>query len=236
MPDSLSIFRSGLLLMPTEPPPAGAVPAEPVSYLIPALTLISIGLILVLLNVIMNAMPDIFRSFARARGSAGLEGSVRIARDRNITALLMVVPFVLVADRSGLYDPAFLRALSADGHLVATLCIFLLYLLLRMTLFVQVKPRRGYDNYALARRCAWNIFIILAMGVSVTYGILHLVGPAPGLIRSILLTETTLLYLFLLLRRGQVLSVSCNPFTTFLYLCTLEILPTGLLVASAFVL
>ena len=59
---------------------------------------------------------------------------------------------------------------------------------------------------------------------------------APGsAIRIVLIVEMALSYLILLLRRIQILSPYCNPFSLFLYLCALELLPTGIYIASAVV-
>jgi hypothetical protein len=55
-------------------------------------------------------------------------------------------------------------------------------------------------------------------------------------VRTVLLVETGALFLLYLLRRGQILSLSCKPLTTFLYLCALELLPAAMLVIPAAVL
>jgi len=64
-------------------------------------------------------------------------------------------------------------------------------------------------------------------------GILYLVGADDLTVKTFLLIETGVTYLLYLLRRGQILSGSCNPLTTFLYLCGLELLPAALLVVPA---
>jgi hypothetical protein len=69
-----------------------------------------------------------------------------------------------------------------------------------------------------------------------TVGILYLAGVDDLIINRFLLIESGVIYLIYLLRRGQILSLSCNPLTTFLYLCGLELLPTALLVVSAVIL
>ena len=53
------------------------------------------------------------------------------------------------------------------------------------------------------------------------------------LTRTVLVWIMAISYLFYIIRRGQIFSSSCNPFTTFLYLCSLELLPTAALVLSA---
>ena len=85
----------------------------------------------------------------------------------------------------------------------------------------------------MAYRAGYTFFILLMMLLLATVGILYLAGVDDLVISRFLLVETGIVYLIYVLRRGQILSVSCNPLTTFLYLCGLELLPTGLLVASA---
>jgi hypothetical protein len=53
------------------------------------------------------------------------------------------------------------------------------------------------------------------------------------LTRTVLLYVTGMTYVLYILRRGQIFASACNPFSTFLYLCGLELLPTLALVISA---
>ena len=82
----------------------------------------------------------------------------------------------------------------------------------------------------------WNSFILLCLLLLPTVGILGLCGVDEAVIRLVVFVEITFFYALAVLRRGNILLSVCNPLTTFLYLCGLEFLPTGLLVASALVL
>ena len=73
-------------------------------------------------------------------------------------------------------------------------------------------------------------YVMLAL---VTVGILYVIGADDLMVKRFLLIETGMVYLLYLLRRTQILSTSCKPLTTFLYLCGLELLPAALLVGSA---
>ena len=66
-----------------------------------------------------------------------------------------------------------------------------------------------------------------------TAGILFLFKLPDQLIRTVLYLEIAGIYLVFLIRRTQILSLSCNHFRTFLYLCALELIPTAALIASA---
>ena len=231
MTDTTGIFRSGTLLLPSEAPEAADVAmAEP--WLAPALVVVTVLLCMILLANIFHAIPPVIKSFTRLRGSANHEGSVRSARDRNITALALILPFVLVVHKAGLYEPQFLAFLGEDAHLAVTLGIFVAYLLLRATLYVQLKPRRSTDSYPLSRRAVWNFFILLNLVMLPTYGLMAVLHASQTAVQTVLLMEMAVFYAFAVFRRGQILASNCNALTTFLYLCGLELIPTGLLVAS----
>ena len=148
-------------------------------------------------------------------------------------AAVFLLPAVLLIFRYRLYDPSFLQGLGPDLRLGVIAGVFFGYLLLRFLLSRWARPRRRYDDYQMAYRAGYTFFILLMMLLLATVGILYLAGVDDLVISRFLLVETGIVYLIYVLRRGQILSVSCNPLTTFLYLCGLELLPTGLLVASA---
>ena len=236
MTDTTGIFRSGELLLPTGAPETAVAAAAQPCLLETILILASVFTLMLLLSSIFNAVPAVVRSFTRLRGASNLEGSVRTARDRNITALVLLLPFVLVVGRTGLYSPAFLAPYGPDLRLALLCGVMAAYLLLRVILYVILKPRRGQDGFALARRAVWNSFILLCLLLLPTVGILGLCGVDETVIRLVVFVEITFFYALAVLRRGNILLSVCNPLTTFLYLCGLEFLPTGLLVASALVL
>lgn len=238
MTDSLEIFRSGTLLMQSvtgELPPAAESP-DSVSILVPVLIVFAVSSALFFFRNIFNALPPVFRCLFLQRGTVKLESSVRTSLDRNITALLLIVPFCMLLDLTGIYAPRFLDGADGGVHLAMTAGMFLIYLLFRLTIYIELRPRSAPDSYILARKSAWNFFIIIAVVTVVTGGTLGLLHADPNGIRKAILTEISLLYALLLIRRGRILSLSCNPFIVFLYLCALEIVPTGLFVASAVVL
>ncbi len=228
-------FRAGKLLLPTEPSAAAAA-AGPSPFLASALVALSVLLGLLFLRNFLNVLPYLLDNFTRARGSAALEGSVRVSRDRNIVALILIIPFILLVNRYRLYDPAFLSGMDSNLRLLIVTGIFIGYLLLRYLLWVILEPRRYSDNYPMARKVAYTFFIMAGLVVLPTVGILSLSGCNDFIIRTVIFAEMAFIYLVFFLRKGQILSFICNPLQVFLYLCALELLPTGLLVASAIVL
>ena len=225
-------FSQGQLLLPDTPPEPVAA-AEGLPYAGTVLIVVSLLLFLLILRSFLNVLPYLADSVLRARGSATLENSVKISRDRNWVALVFLIPAILLIYRYRLYDPSFVRDLHPDLRLLAVAGVFLGYLLVRYLFYRWAQPRRRYDDYQMGYRTGYTYFILLTMLALVTVGVLRMVGCDDLIIKTFLLVETGLAYLLYLFRRGHLLSISCNPLTTFLYLCGLELVPTSALVASA---
>lgn len=200
------------------------------------LIVLSTFLVLLFLRNFLNVLPHVFDSFSRERGNSDIEGSVRKSRDRNICALILLIPAVLVMDHYRLYAPRFLDPLDADLRLLAVGGAFLGYLLLRLVARLAAAPKKRRDAYQRAARFGATFFILLGLVVLPTIGILAVFHTPAEIIRTVILVESSFIYLVFLLRKAQILSGFCNPLSVFLYLCALELLPTGLFIASAAVL
>ncbi|MBR6859540.1 MAG: hypothetical protein IKM75_06355 [Bacteroidales bacterium] len=229
-------FRSGRLLLPDTPPQAVEAAGEGLSLVASLLVAVSVLLFLLALRSFLNVLPYLADNIFRARGSAALENSVRVSRDRNLVATVFLVPAILLIFRYRLFDIALFDALSPDMRLLAVAGVFLAYLLVRFLLYRWLRPRRRYDNYQMAYRAGYTFFILLMMLALVTVGVCYVLRLPDLTVKTLLLVETGVMYLLYLFRRGQILSTSCNTLTTFLYLCGLELLPTALLVVPAVIL
>ena len=229
-------FRSGRLLLPDTPPQAVEAAGEGLSLVASLLVAVSVLLFLLALRSFLNVLPYLADNIFRARGSAALENSVRVSRDRNLVATVFLVPAILLIFRYRLFDIAPFDALSPDMRLLAIAGVFLGYLLVRFLLYRWLRPRRRYDNYQMAYRAGYTFFILLMMLALVTVGVCYVLRLPDLTVKTFLLVETGVMYLLYLFRRGQILSMSCNSLTTFSYLCGLEFLPTALLVVPAVIL
>ena len=110
------------------------------------------------------------------------------------------------------------------------------HFLFRLALYALCKPRRKVEFYRLSRRQAYTFFILLTILSLALAGFLALFGCNDLLIRKVIIIETAVVYTLFVIRRAQILALSCNHFRTFLYLCALEVLPTSVLVVSAILL
>ena len=229
-------FKSGQLLLPDTPPEAVAVAGEGLSLAASLLVAVSVLLFLLALRSFLNVLPYLSDNIFRARGSAALENSVRVSRDRNLVAAVFILPAILLIYRYRLFDIAWLDTLTPDLRLAAIAAVFVLYLIVRFLLYRWLRPRRRYDDYQMAYRAGFTFFILLMILALLTVGVCYVLHLSDLTVKTILLVETGVMYLLYLFRRGQILSMSCNSLTTFSYLCGLELLPTALLVVPAVIL
>ena len=98
--------------------------------------------------------------------------------------------------------------------------------------FLYAVSDEIHQHFVPGRSCEFRDVMIDTSG-ALTGMLLSMFGMDAVIIRKLYWIELALFYGVFLIRKCQILSTFCNPFTTFLYLCALELLPTGLLAASA---
>ena len=195
-----------------------------------------VAVALALLPTFFHFAPYLADAVFRARGSEALEFSVKVTRERNMFAYILLIPAVLIMSRYRLYDPSFMAQFEGAWHLLACAVVLGIYLLIRLIIYLILKPRRRFEYFRLAHRAIFTFFIILMLIALPTIGLLTIVDANDVIIRSVLYGLLVVVYFVFLIRRAQILSLSCGGFTVFLYLCALEIIPTAALVVSAAVL
>ena len=195
-----------------------------------------VALALFLLPTFFHLAPYLADAVFRARGSEALEFSVSVKRERDTIAIVLLIPALMIMSRYNLYNPSFIASLPEVWHLAACAGALTAYLLLRMVLYFAFKPKRHFDYYRLAHRAVFTFFILFMLLALPALGIMTIAHANEVVIKTVLYILLAIAYLLFLVRRAQILSLSCGGFTTFLYLCALEFLPTALLVVSAVVL
>lgn len=228
-------FRTGKMLLGSAPEETATLPdMMPVGAMV--LAVVFIFLSITLLRRFLEILPLLVDSLFRARSGHSLENSVRYTQDRSMISLLMLIPTLLVVFRYRLYNPSFLHIMDPDIRLAGVAGVLVAFALIRYLIYILLKPRRRADNYILARRVSKTYYILLVLLVLITVGLLSLIKATDLTISFFIYVETAIVYLFLLFRKVQILSGSCNPLRTFSYLCALELIPTAILVVSALVL
>ena len=198
-----------------------------------ALALISVIFTMFLLKTIVEILPSVIACLMRWKENINMESSVRLSRDRDFSAIAMLLPFCLAAFRFRLYNPSFIANLPDPSRLWAVIGIFAAYLIARKTASMLVHPRRvSQKTLAAAEKSANTFFIFLTLILLLTGSLCSFFDASLNTIRVTYIWLSALIYGLYLIRKLQIFTSSCSIFTAFLYLCALEILPTGILVVS----
>ena len=199
-------------------------------------TLISVVVVICFLRRLIGIFPSLLASLIRWKESVNLSNSVKLNRDRNMIALVMTVPFCLMVARSGMYSPSFLSSLGEDARFGIIFGIFVFMMILRYLLERMCAPkRRNTQTYRFAKESSYTFFILMTISMLILWGILSVIKTDAETAKDAMLWLSAVIYLIYILRKTQIFTSSCSIFTAFLYLCALEILPTGALVASALI-
>ena len=200
------------------------------------LALISVLICLSLLRRFTAIFPSLMACTIRWKESINLEASVKLSTDRDRLAFAMFIPFCLVTDRFRLYDPQFMAGSDDNIRLAMTIGTFLVYFIIRVIAARFYRPKlRNSKCYKTADKSALTFFIILTLTLLAMGGVMSFIGIDPDIIKSAMLWVSAGIYALSLLRKTQIFVSGCSIFTAFLYLCALEIFPTGILVVSALI-
>ena len=197
------------------------------------LALVSVIASMILLKTFVGVFPSILAAVIRWKENINIESSVRLSRDRDLTALAMIIPFCLTIFRFRIYDPRFIANLADPSRLWAVLGIFSVYLLFRKAATLLARPRRmAQKTYAAATKSANTYFILLTLSLLLFCSITSFMDVHLNTIRQVSIGLSALIYGVYIIRKVQIFASSCSLFTAFLYLCALEILPSGILIIS----
>ena len=201
-----------------------------------ALAVFSFLIVLLLLKRLVNIYPSLMASLIRSKELINLEASVKLARDRDMLALAMVMPFCLVAFRFRLYSPGFLERFTDNQALGFYFLFFAAYLMMRLLSSWLFRPQKmPKKTYAVGNRASYSFFIVLTLVLLAMGGVLELLKVDESVVRSAMLWVSAIIYIIFLLRKTQIFATSCSIFTAFLYLCALEMIPTGILIVPAII-
>lgn len=198
------------------------------------LILLAIVWLLIRISEMSKIVPQILFSISRARGSAGFEYNMSLARMRNIFTLSAVLPFCLVASRFDLYPASFIEAISPEWRTLALIVIMMAYALIRSLCFRLIRLRKLDNSYKAAiARGSYGFLIFLVVVMLLSVAILMFIRLPDNTISTVLHIEILLFYTLSILRSAQILHLSYRALPSFLYLCALEFLPAAMLIASA---
>lgn len=226
------IFKGGSLELPANPEQAvRAVTAWGDFLPNSILTVVAVLIIVAAMPMYLRLAPVINNCMIRRKANTDLEHSMSLARQRNLCALLYVLPFCLVADRFRLFNPGFWTNIPEMWSSLATLGVFLIFCLLRALFFFMLRPPVHQEAADTIHHLPYNFFIRLTSIMLATVGISTLLPLSEAVVRSVLLWETAVFFLLSIIRTSYFLSQHCSGLATISYLCALEILPAAVLVA-----
>ena len=200
------------------------------------LTLFSFLIVMLLLKRLVNILPSLLACLVRGKESLNLEASVKLSRDRDALALAMIIPFCLTAFRYRLYFPRFIESMAPDAVLGLYFGILVTYLMLRLVMEWLLRPQKmPKKTYAAAGKAAYSFFVVYTLLLLAVGGVLGILDVPEAGVRNVMLWISAAIYGLFLIRKLQIFSSSCSVFVAFLYLCALEMIPTGILVVSAII-
>ena len=200
------------------------------------LILFSFLIVLLLLRRLVNILPSLLACLTRGKESLNLEASVKLSRDRDALALAMIIPFCLTAFYYRLYSPGFLSGMTKDYVMGVYFGVFFVYIGLRLLMTWLFRPQKlPKKTYVAADKASYSFFIIYTLFLLAAGAILDVMNVPETVIRNVMLWISAAIYTLFLLRKTQIFSTSCSVFAGFLYLCALEMIPTGILVVSAII-
>lgn len=206
------------------------------SLLINCLAVFSLLIVLLLLKRIVGILPSVVGCFIRWKENVNLEASVKLSRDRDITALALIIPFLALSSSYRLYAPGFMNGLTENASLGIISAVFVTYILFRLLVTWLFRPQKMKKaTYEAAHKASYTFFILLTLLLLATGGIMSFLDVSTEVTKDAMLWISAGIYAMFLLRKTQIFASSCSVFTAFLYLCALEIIPTGTLFVSAMI-
>jgi len=202
-----------------------------------ALLVLATFLLLISLRIFVGIAPLLFDSLTRWKACVNIDASVQLKNDRNTLAVFATLPMALIADRYDFFGAGILDRIPEEWSSLVTLGIIIVWLLVRHLCFyfcLLKAPRQ--ETFRTAHKSFFNYWILAALLLALTAGVIAFTNIPDGTGRSILLYELAVMYLIAILRKSQILLSYCGPLTTFLYLCALEFIPTGALIAGCILL
>ena len=201
------------------------------------LAFISILTVMTVLRSLVSIFPSLVACLVRSKECFNLESSVKLSRSRDIIATAMILPFCLLASSFDLCGEGLMQDFHEGLKIAVVAGVFAFYFFFRLAIFRLFRPQRiPKKTYQTAGNAAHTFFVILTLTLLLTGGVMSMADASESAISSAMLWISAVIYGLFLLRKCQIFTSNSSIFAAFLYLCALEIIPTGTLVVSAIIL
>lgn len=189
---------------------------------------------ILLLRMLLNINSSLLGCVIRSKECYNLESSAQLSRERDIIAIFITFPVCLVISYYRLWELNFMAKLGPGLNYLITLGAVILYILLRTGISILLTPRSyNVRTYKVALKTFDTFYIVAAMLLFATAAAMGVFRVDHELTRITLFWELLATYALQIVRKAQILGSTMPFLTTILYLCALEIIPTGILVATA---
>ena len=198
------------------------------------LALISLLIVITLLKRLVNIFPSLMACMIRLKENFNIQLSLKTRTDRDLISAAMYIPFCLLVYRFRLYSPSFMDGFTDNGRLGLTIGIISTYMLLRIACrYIFRMHSTSETTYKSASDSARTYFAVLTILLLAIGSIFTFAGVHTNTTKTAMIWISGGIYTLFIIRKTQIFHSSCSFFTSFLYLCALEILPTGVLITSA---
>ncbi len=180
----------------------------------------------------INAVaPSLLSCLLKWKESVNLHSSVSLSRLRNVAAAAIIPAFLLICSHFRLIP--WMEGYGEWESLGYTVLVFSSYVLVRYLcrLLFRGDRMRPADFFAAAD-AAYSFFLLTGIVMVLTFCICSAIHLPSESVTEVFRVEIIALYAVFILRKTQILSHYGGISSGFLYLCTLECLPTGLLTVS----
>lgn len=176
--------------------------------------LVAVTIILFLANLknLYYCLPDSLKACFRTKTALLIETRPSLRKSRSLSAYISILIIAVILSKLGYSAYVAVFIISRE----------VIYLLSR------IKTKNPELKYA--HSCILNFYIPLALISFASYGIMYLCSSKEETIGTVLLYIGCAVWLMVLHRERQFFKLFCSSFSSFLYLCALEILPIALTV------
>lgn len=192
---------------------------------------------IITLRRMLNILPQLLNSLTRWKVCLNIDASLQEKSDRNMLGLLYTISIALMLDRYAILEIGAMDAIPPAYHGLAVTALIFLVLLFRQLIFLLLSTRvKKLELFRTAHSSFFNYWILTGLLTVFTASLATVFKIDPELTRQIIRWEIIALYALAVLCKSQILRSFCKPFRTFLYLCALELVPTGALIAGVILL
>lgn len=200
------------------------------SYLIQGTIITLLVAILLSIRKIVEVTPWLLGAFYRTKENFNLENILSVTISRDITALLSLVSASVLAARYRMIPFGFIANDDAALQLLCSFATLLAVWAYRKGINALFTALTGKDRvYKVLMKSSYTYFIIMTALAFIITGVMYVSGNRDwNIIRIGCASAAALTWITYIFREIRIfIQSNCSPYSSFLYLCTLEILPIG---------